>query len=208
MSDLDHAFGYGLLKPEEVALLRDIYSRILAEPWFSRRNDRQDEFAKYMLHIYSRGMVVPHKLEALCRTAARAHFASDEGLPLPRTGTVSHNILVVEDEMILARDIRKRLAAAGATVVGPVATVNDALNLVEDCDLNCALLDVVLNGELVYPVAARLRVKNVPFAFISGYDKPDMPATFRNVTMFPKPADWTKVAAYLLETANSAHQFS
>lgn len=69
---------------------------------------------------------------------------------------------------MLAKDVLTRLVAEGAVVTGPVGTVADAIDLAGDIDLDAALLDVSLDGELVYPVAEILISKNIPFAFVSG----------------------------------------
>jgi DNA-binding response OmpR family regulator len=65
-------------------------------------------------------------------------------------------ILVVEDEPLIALDIREGLAEAGAVVIGPSSTVSSALALVGTRGLAAAVLDVRLDGETVFPVAAAL----------------------------------------------------
>jgi hypothetical protein len=52
-------------------------------------------------------------------------------------------------------------------VIGPVATVQAALRLLEDELPSVALLDVNLGIELVTPVAEALKARNVPFAIAS-----------------------------------------
>jgi DNA-binding response OmpR family regulator len=83
-------------------------------------------------------------------------------------------ILVVEDEALLAMLAEDELLGAGARVVGPAASVAEALRLIEaaaaEGGLSAAVLDVKLAGETVSPVADRLAALGVPFLFATGCD--------------------------------------
>ncbi|WP_345822590.1 hypothetical protein ABC766_15095 [Methylobacterium fujisawaense] len=58
---------------------------------------------------------------------------------------LSHRrILVVEDEYLIAMDVKRWLMAAGATVVGPVPSVERALGLIEEGYIDAAVLDINL----------------------------------------------------------------
>jgi FixJ family two-component response regulator len=67
------------------------------------------------------------------------------------------------------------------------------------------VLDVNLNGEMAFPVAQRLRARNVPFIFVTGYGDPSMwPADFRDVERLLKPvqsAELLSVVATLIRNA-------
>ena len=81
-------------------------------------------------------------------------------------------ILVAEDEAIVAMLIEDELVDAGAQVVGPATSVEEALRLIEGPalagGLSAAVLDLDLEGELVLPVADRLTALGVPFLFATG----------------------------------------
>jgi DNA-binding response OmpR family regulator len=80
-----------------------------------------------------------------------------------------HRILVVEDEYLIAKNVKRWLMAAGAVVVGPVPSVDQALDLIEDDGLAAAVLDVNLgDGDTVYPVAAELGAMGVPYLLATG----------------------------------------
>ncbi|RUX16216.1 response regulator [Mesorhizobium sp. M2A.F.Ca.ET.037.01.1.1] len=83
-------------------------------------------------------------------------------------------ILIVEDEFIIAMDLKVMLERLGWRVLGPVARVAHALRLLEDELPTVALLDVNLGDHLVTPVAEALRGRGVPFAVASAYDKPEL----------------------------------
>jgi len=97
-------------------------------------------------------------------------------------------ILVAEDEYLLADDLSQELRDAGAEVIGPVATVRDAKEVVESGQaVDAAVLDVNLGGEMIFPVADQLVRRHVPFAFITGYDSWILPARFADAPRFGKP---------------------
>jgi CheY-like chemotaxis protein len=78
-------------------------------------------------------------------------------------------ILVVEDEYLIAMDLKRWLRGAGVEVIGPVPSVEQALDLIEEGALDAAVLDINLgNGEVVYPVADRLSALGVPYLFATG----------------------------------------
>lgn len=61
----------------------------------------------------------------------------------------------------------------GWRVMGPVATVRDALRLLDNELPLVALLDVKLGNELVTPVVETLKARGIPFAVASAYEKPE-----------------------------------
>lgn len=78
-------------------------------------------------------------------------------------------VLVVEDEALVAMSIERMLADAGAEVVGPGYSLDEALRLARASAIDAAILDVNLRGERSYPVAELLRSAAVPFIFATGY---------------------------------------
>lgn len=80
-----------------------------------------------------------------------------------------HRILVVEDEALIAFEIEEAIRDAGGVVVGPFATVGDAMRLVETEDISAAILDMQLGPNSSLPIAKRLAEKDVPFLFYTAY---------------------------------------
>jgi DNA-binding response OmpR family regulator len=78
-------------------------------------------------------------------------------------------VLVVEDEFVIATELRRALQGAGYEVLGPVATVAAALTLLDKSRPDAAILDYGLRKETSTPVAEALREQNVPFLVSSAY---------------------------------------
>jgi DNA-binding response OmpR family regulator len=89
-------------------------------------------------------------------------------------GPIPHQILVVEDETLIAMELELALTEAGFDVIGPVPEVTAALALLARRRPDAAVLDVSLRGERVTPVAEALRAMRVPFVLTSAYGGEDL----------------------------------
>ncbi|WP_245425651.1 response regulator [Rhizobium sp. H4] len=99
-------------------------------------------------------------------------------------------ILVVEDDYFIADELVRSLARAGAQVVGPVASVGDALALLDaTAHLDFAMLDLNLDGESAIPIAERLVARNISFAFVTGYGSGGIPPRFKTIQRLEKPVE-------------------
>lgn len=96
-------------------------------------------------------------------------------------------VLVVEDEALLAMELRDLLEEHGAEVVGPAATLERGLALAHGGDVDLALLDLNLNGERSNPIAEALDRRGVPVAFITGNTRLELPSTHQGGTIVHKP---------------------
>ncbi|MBV9841344.1 MAG: response regulator [Sphingomonadaceae bacterium] len=99
-------------------------------------------------------------------------------------------LLIVEDEYYLADDAKSALSEVGAEVLGPVATVSDARDLIEGGGaIDGVLLDINLRGEMAFEVADTLQSRGIPFAFVTGYDSGTLPERFSGTESLQKPVD-------------------
>ena len=104
-------------------------------------------------------------------------------------------VLVVEDEYFIADEMRHVFEKAGATVLGPVPTVEAALNLLSRTStLDGAVLDINLRGKMGYPVADALMERGVPLVFATGYDDAAIPRKYGAVPRCEKPVDAVRIA--------------
>jgi chemotaxis family two-component system sensor kinase Cph1 len=99
----------------------------------------------------------------------------------------SKRILVVEDEMIVAMEMSEVLRGAGCEVIGPVNTVDAALQSTRDDALDAVVLDVSLNGVLTFAVASTLAARGIPFILATGYSDSTLPAEWRASPRVSKP---------------------
>lgn len=98
-------------------------------------------------------------------------------------------ILLVEDEFLLALQLEELLHSRGASVLGPFRKLDDAMAAAQRDEFDFAILDVNLNGTMVYPLADDLLARDIPFLFLSGYSVANLPARLRAVTRLNKPCD-------------------
>jgi DNA-binding response OmpR family regulator len=97
-------------------------------------------------------------------------------------------ILVAEDGYLLAEVICDCLRDWGMEPLGPVSRLQDACCLAQQGALDGAVLDVKLGDELSFPVAWILRMRGIPFVFLTGYSgNTRIPLPFREAPLIEKP---------------------
>jgi DNA-binding response OmpR family regulator len=101
--------------------------------------------------------------------------------------TDQHCILIVEDEPLIAMMLEDFLLTLGHEVRATCESVGEALKAVQQEDFDVAILDISLKGENVWPVAAELRDRDIPFVLASGGHVDPPPAEFAGVPMIDKP---------------------
>jgi len=97
-------------------------------------------------------------------------------------------ILLAEDEELIAMMLEDVLGDVGYIVVS-ATTLNEGLLAADRESFDAAVLDVNLGREEVFPLAAKLRDKGVPFLFASGYGNEHVPLEFRDHEVLLKPYD-------------------
>jgi CheY-like chemotaxis protein len=101
-------------------------------------------------------------------------------------------VLVAEDEALLAMLIEQTLANAGAIVLGPAATVAEALSLIEQAKatengISGAVVDLNLGGDNASPICDALDGLGVPYLFATGYSDTRQPPDRAQVPVLQKP---------------------
>lgn len=97
-----------------------------------------------------------------------------------------HRVLVVEDEPFIALDLEDALAFLSCDIVGPFADIGSALSI-DPVTVDFALLDIHVTDGLIFPLAARLAERNIPFAFLSGDNANDLPDEWKMTPVLRKP---------------------
>lgn len=83
--------------------------------------------------------------------------------------------------------IEDAIGELGHDVVGPIAEFHEALALVADGELCCAILDINIRGGNSYPVADILLRRGVPVLLMSGYNVQSLPERLQGETLLQKP---------------------
>lgn len=108
-------------------------------------------------------------------------------------------ILLVEDEFLVAALIADSLEEAGAEVLGPAASLADALRMAESETFDLAVLDWNLDGEQSDPVARLLVKRAIPCVISTGYGR--VHAEFAQLPVIGKPYEPAQLVALLAGAA-------
>jgi PAS domain S-box-containing protein len=100
-----------------------------------------------------------------------------------------NRLLLVEDEALTGMMMSDMLTELGFDVIGPFGRVADAMAAVGREDFQAAVLDVNLDGEMVYPVADAILARGVPFVFVTGYGAEGIDRRFAQVPVLQKPIE-------------------
>lgn len=101
--------------------------------------------------------------------------------------TCLSRVMLVEDEPIVALDLENTLLSAGYFVVGPAATVDSALVLLDKFQPNAVIMDLKLRGEMAGRLADAFAAAGVPFGFITGQGVDVIPPAYRDRPRLAKP---------------------
>ena len=121
-----------------------------------------------------------------------------EPAPLDGTPALPDDVLIVEDDPIIALDFEDTILGFGVKTVRTAASVAQALDMIADRAPQFALLDVGLVREKSFAVAERLDALKIPFVFVTGYGAMRMfPAAFAHKPTLPKPYSSDALRAFL-----------
>lgn len=118
-------------------------------------------------------------------------------------GLQGRRVLVVEDEALVAMLLDTILEDMGCTPVGPASNIDEGEALARDeAALDAALLDVNVAGRQVFPVAAALKARGVPFVFSTGYGEGGLPDEWRGNPTIQKPFTEAAIRDALMKAMN------
>lgn len=100
--------------------------------------------------------------------------------------TMKPHVLILEDDFLLAANLEEVVQEdLNADPIG-ASTVSEALEVIPD-DIAMAFLDIEVRDGLSFPVARKLKEFDIPFVFISGSDKRNLPDDLKDVPFLAKP---------------------
>jgi len=108
-------------------------------------------------------------------------------------------VLVAEDEAFIALDLALAIEDAGGEVIGPAASVKEALALIDGRTVTAAILDVNLADQDISPVAEVLLTLGIPVILQTGIEAPpELMARFPDLVVHIKPCVAAKLVAELV----------
>jgi len=122
------------------------------------------------------------------RPTQEAKEVGELEIPAVSVNALPNDVLLVEDNIIIAVDTEETLLGLGIKSVRIAGSVAQAINAIEESTPKFALLDVNLGSENSFEIAEVLAKRNVPFAFATGYgEQTAFPASFADIGRLRKP---------------------
>ncbi|MDP2331199.1 MAG: response regulator [Reyranella sp.] len=103
------------------------------------------------------------------------------------TGRRTRRVLVVEDEVIIGMLVEDMLQELGYEVVALSTHLDQAIELARSSNIDFAMLDLNLNGQLSYAIADVLRLRGLPFIFATGYGAKILVPPYAGTPTLQKP---------------------
>ena len=104
-------------------------------------------------------------------------------------------ILILEDEAIIAMDLRLQLEDRGFDVVKTALKLSEAFKALETTEFDLAICDVRLGDQESYDFARDCRDREIDVIFMSGHAYADMPADLADTSLHRKPVEMVDMMA-------------
>lgn len=116
-------------------------------------------------------------------------LSSYEDRPLEPMPEPDRFVLVLEDNFMVAQDIKRILLDLGFRFIELVPSVVRAQNLLDQIDPDFAIVDINLGADQTsFKVAEKLLERGVPFVFVTGYGEQfPVPTTLKDIDILTKP---------------------
>lgn len=139
-----------------------------------------------------------------CVTVTQAPNTGQFSVTRANNSLQGRRILIVEDEPLIGMVLSDFLEDAGCQIVGPAQSAEKAKQMAAEEKIEGALVDGNLAGRPVDEIAAALRARRIPFAFVTGYGRDALPAGFDDVPIVEKPFTQEQVITTLERLLNTA----
>ena len=97
------------------------------------------------------------------------------------------SVLIIEDEFIIGMMLLNEMERAGATSVGQVSSVADALKEIESGVADVAIVDSKLADGSAADLADMLERRGMRYVVVSGYERANLPERLKGAPFVPKP---------------------
>jgi Response regulator containing CheY-like receiver, AAA-type ATPase, and DNA-binding domains len=98
-------------------------------------------------------------------------------------------IMVVEDDMLVSEALDIALESKHCRVLGPVATLEDAYELLEASNPDFALIDYRLAATTTEGLLASLNARHIPTCVLTGLRADELPVAYAKCVVLQKPFD-------------------
>ncbi len=151
-------------------------------------------------------LLVPRsKLAGTPRVSGEIRSAKPTPMPVLSKPISGRRILLVEDESLIAMAMEETLTDLGFAVVGPIGSQAKAVAAAQREELDGAILDVNLDGQVIYPVADVLTARDVPFFFVTGYNVGSIDSRYAHIPILQKPIDLQELQRLLPKDMAKCH---
>lgn len=112
---------------------------------------------------------------------------------------MTRRVLIVEDDAMIAMLIEELIGQLACKVAGFASSAAEARRMAREVDFDVALLDINLgHGETSFEAADIIRDRDLPFAFLTGYDLKAVRPDLRDRTIMQKPIDFEELRRFLV----------
>jgi len=133
----------------------------------------------------------------------RTTLFDDKASTGPGQPLADERVMIVEDDFLLADDLRRKLALTGAQILGPFPTEGAALASFAQRLPTLAVLDVNLGVGPSFDLARALIGRSIPILFLTGYDDYVFPDDLTGISRLQKPAEIGQVVSALSNLSRS-----
>jgi DNA-binding response OmpR family regulator len=96
-------------------------------------------------------------------------------------------VMVVEDDTMVSTTLEIALESKHYRVLGPVATLEEARELLDASSPDFALIDYRLAATTTEELLLSLNARHVPTCVLTGLEADQLPAAYANCTVLQKP---------------------
>lgn len=140
--------------------------------------------------------LIPRHFISELREPKKAQVQEQSGFDVPALDGL--NVLLLEDQLVIALDAEAMLQACGVGNVDTASSAAEALRVLVATAPDIAMLDVNLGTGNSFPVAEELERRKIPYIFATGYgDHTIIPRSLKHVPVVRKPYDPDQLAATL-----------
>lgn len=106
-------------------------------------------------------------------------------------------VLLAEDDVMVSADLAIEREASGLVVSGTTCSLAQTLKLIDERNPDIVLLNIGLRDGVSFPEARRLKLLDIPFVFLTSFEKAEIDPEFRDAPLLEKPQPPKAVAAFI-----------